>query len=177
VGVAALVLFSAGFTMQTLHNLPKTPETSTGPIYRLLRTQGDRSVPIVVSDVHTFMMLAYYAPADISSRLVYLAHPAASLRHLGHNTMDRGILDLKPWFGFRIEEYRPFVAAQPRFLVHVHGGYLGGQQANFNSLLPELAADFNWLLSELATTGNRIELEARDTNQLLFLVTVGEKGQ
>jgi hypothetical protein len=74
--------------------------------------------------------------------------------------MDRGILDLKPWFRLNIQESERYRSEHSRFLLYVHAGYLGGQ----------VAPNFNWLLSDLAATGWHLELKAREQNQLLFLV-------
>ena len=70
--------------------------------YEFLRSVSHNELPIVVSNPHTFMKLVHYAPQDLASRLVYLADPEASLRSLGHNTVDRGMLDLKPWFQLNV---------------------------------------------------------------------------
>jgi hypothetical protein len=100
--------------------------------------------------------------------LYALADPERSLRDLGHNTMDRGILDLKPWFRLNIQESERYRSEHFRFLLYVHAGYLGGQAApNFSG---QVAPNFNWLLSDLAATGRHLELKARQQNQLLFLV-------
>jgi hypothetical protein len=129
-------------------------------IHEFLRSNAEGSLPIVASDLHTFMELAYYAPRDIASRVVYLADPQASLRYLGHNSVDQGILDLQPWFGVKVEQYAPYVASHQRFLVYVRDKYLNNPTANIN-----------WLLSELTTTDRRIELRSRHEDGLLFLVS------
>ena len=155
-GVAILSLSCAGFGMLSARNFQGTPETSLGKVYELIGREHITNLPVVVSDAHSFMMLSHYAPRELSSRLVYLADPKASLRHLGHDTIDRGILDLKPWFGFHIEEYGRYLEAQPMFFVYVNGGRLSG---------------LNWLLTELASAPYHIELRARIDDHLLLLVT------
>jgi len=135
--------------------------------YKFLQSEGDQVLPIVAADLHTFMTLAHYAPPSLSSRVVYLADPQASIRHLGHDTVDRGILDLKPWFHVAAEEYAPYLASHSRFLVYtrVRGdrSWLGcywGQPWNLS-----------WLLYELHRAPVRIELRGRNDDDLLFLVT------
>ena len=127
--------------------------------YEFLRSDSENKLPIVASDLGTFMQLSHYGPRDIASRLVYLADPEASLRHLGHNSVDRGILDLKPWFPLKIESYRPYIDSQRRLLVYVRG-YMNNQRL-----------DFKWLLSELGTIHWQIELRNRNQDGILFLVT------
>ncbi|MDH4193261.1 MAG: glycosyltransferase family 39 protein [Nitrospirota bacterium] len=156
VGVAFLLLLFTGFGMLFVRSIHSTPEASLGKVYELITREPIISFPVVISDAHSFMMLSQYAPHELSSRLVYLADPKASLRHLGYDTVDRGILDLKPWFGFHIEEYSQYLEEQPRFLVYVNGGRPGG---------------LNWLLTELASAPYHIELRAKIDDHLLFLVT------
>jgi hypothetical protein len=81
--------------------------------------------------------------------------------------VDQGILDLKPWFRLKVEEYGPYVASQQRFLVY-------GKIGNFNGLLSELTAAnvrISWLLSELIAANMQIELKGQNGNSLLFLVS------
>ncbi len=155
-GIAILFLSCVGFGMISARNLQGTSEASLGKAYELIGSEHTGSLPVVVSDAHSFMILSHYAPRDMSSRLVYLADPKASLRHLGFDTIDRGILDLRPWFGFNIKEYGRFLEAQPNFFVYVSAGRLGS---------------LNWLLTELASAPYHIELRARVDDHLLFLVT------
>ena len=91
------------------------------------------------------MTLTYYAPPDISSRIVYLADPQASIRYFGHDTVDRGIIDLKPWFPVQVEEYGPYIVSHERFLLYarVRGerdwlGFFWGEPWELNWLLYEL---------------------------------------
>jgi hypothetical protein len=164
-GAIVLLLSCVGLVMTWGRSLPITPEITLGPVYTLVRSQAESDLPVVVSDPHNFMMLAHYAPHDLSSRFVYLADPARSLRHLGHNTMDRGILDLKPWFRLNIQDAEGYEREHARFLLYVHAGYLGGPLSG-----GQVTPDFNWLLSDLAATGWQLELKARQDNQLLFMV-------
>lgn len=165
-GAIVLLLSCGGFVMLWARSLPTTPETTLSQMYTIVRSEPESELPVVVSDPHNFMMLAHYAPHDLSSRFVYLADPERSLRHLGHNTMDRGILDLKAWFRLNIQESEGYRSEHSRFLLYVHAGYLGGPLSG-----GQVAPDFNWLLSDLAATGWHLELKARQDNQILFLVT------
>jgi hypothetical protein len=123
-----------------------------------LRSTTQVPLPIVVSEAHTFMKLAHYAPTDIASRLVYLADPDLALRQLGQTTVDRGLLALSSVFRANVQTYDAFIDSQERFFIYGPNG---------NS---------SWLLSELPTTEMRIELKGRNKDNLLFLVshTVGQ---
>jgi hypothetical protein len=141
--------------MTVARDFQKTTKASLDyvKIYKFLRSEPESRLPIVVSDPLTFMKLTYYAPRDISSRLVYLADPGASLRYLGTATADQQMLGLKSWFRLKIEEYGPYVASQRRFLVYGYVRYM------------------NWLLDELETANMRIELRSRNKDNVLFLVS------
>jgi dolichyl-phosphate-mannose-protein mannosyltransferase len=158
-GVSLVVLLCGGFVMAEVRTFQSIAEISStqAKTYEFLRSNNESNLPIVASDPHTFMTLAYYAPRDITSRLVYLADPQASLRYLGHSTVDRAMLGLKPWFGLRVEEYASYVASQQQFLVYGPIGWL------------------NWLVSELTATNRRIELKGRNRENLLFLVSATER--
>jgi hypothetical protein len=121
---------------------------------KLIEAARERDLPVVCSDQHLFLKLSHYAPADVRRRLVYLADPEASMRYLGHNSLERGMLDLlKPWFRLNVQEYRSFVAAGRPFL-------LCGDPANF----------LNWSLTELTSSDAQIDFRGRNQEILLFLV-------
>lgn len=118
-----------------------------------LRAKGAPDLPIVISEHHTFFPLAYYAPPDIASRLVYLADPEASLRLRGHNSAEVGALRLLgPWFHLNVQEFRSYITTQRRFLFYGSIGH------------------WNYILSELEAVNAHIEYLGRDGDRLLFLV-------
>jgi hypothetical protein len=163
-GATLVLSLCGGFMMLEVTNFLNLAEANLrqARTYEYLRSDSESKLPIVASDLGTFMELAHYAPRDIASRVVYLADPQASLRYLGHNSVDQAILDLRPWFRLKVEEYAPYVASQQRFLVYVRGGYLNNR-----------VVDFKWLLSELSKTNWRIELRSRGEDGILFLVSSG----
>jgi hypothetical protein len=83
----------------------------------LLQGQADPALPIVAAEPHVFMALAHYAPPAVTDRLVYLGDVEASQRRLGHNSVERGMVDLVgPWFRLPVRPYKSYIAAHPRFL-------------------------------------------------------------
>jgi dolichyl-phosphate-mannose-protein mannosyltransferase len=166
IGASLVVLLCGGFVMGEVRTFQSIVEDSSAEAetYEFLQSNNEDKLPIVASDLYDFMTLAHYAPPDIASRIVYLADPQASQRHLGHSSVDQGILDLKPWFRLKIEEYAPYVASQQRFLLFVRGQCLNRRFRRWQ-----------WLLSELTTTDRRIELKGRNRNNLLFSVSATER--
>lgn len=171
-GTCFTLFFCGWFVMAAVIQFKHQTVTATSwsNNYEFLQSGVDPILPIVAADLHTFMTLAYYAPPAVSSRVVYLADPQASLRYLGHDTVDRGILGLKPWFPVVVEEYGSYVASHDRFLVYlqVQGerswlGYYWGRPW-----------EWSWLLYELPSAPVHIKLLSRNDDGLLFLVTAQE---
>ena len=93
--------------------------------------------------------------------MVYLADPALALRHLGHNSVERGMLDLlRSRFGMPVREFEPFYAEHPRFLVYGDFMRLGF---------------LNWMQQELRTRGTHLELLNREGDNMLLLASRGTK--
>jgi hypothetical protein len=172
---AALVFFSCSWflVMYVLYfQQTRAVSVSQAKTYRFLQSESESELPIVVADIHTFMKLVYYAPRDIAARFVYLAAPEAALRHLGFTTVDRGMLDLKPWFHLKVEEYGSYVASQQRFLVLARSFDDQGKLWNRGQI-----SKLTWLLIELKAASRRIELRGQNEDDLLFLVSPKEQSE
>jgi len=142
----------------TGHSVPISRATVERPI-NWVAAVPDRTLPIVVADPHTFTVVWHYDDA-IRPRLVYLADPDLALERLGHNSVERGMLDLvRPWFGMNVLEFEPFIARHERFLVY--GDFVR-------------RAFLNWLLPELHARGLRTELLNRSGDDMLLLVSRDE---
>ena len=141
--------------------------TQWSKTYAFMRLENDPALPIVVADLHSFMALVHYAPRDLSTRLVYLADPQASVRYLCNDTIDRGILDLKPWFHVPVEEYGPYIASHERFLLYAR---VQGERHWLGFFWGE-PWEWNWLLNDLHNFPVRVELRDRSDDNILFLVT------
>lgn len=73
---------------------------------------------IVISDVTVFHQVSFYARRDFQRNFAYLCDPDNSVKYLGHDTVDRGLLDLKPWFPLNALETTRYLNEHPRFLVY-----------------------------------------------------------
>ena len=117
-------------------SLPVRPVSVARPA-EWVAAVGDRDLPLVVADPHSFIVLSHYGAHGITPRIVYLADPDRALKLLGHNSVERGMVDLiQPWFHMNVVRFEPFVAEHTRFLVY--GNFV--QQSFLNWLLPELRA-------------------------------------
>jgi hypothetical protein len=121
-------------------------------IVELLQTSGHETLPIVAAEAYLFYTLSYYAPPSIAHRVSYLADPACELQYLSHDTVDRGLLSLKPWTRLNVSPYRTFVHDEPAFLVI---GYVG---------------DWSWLTYRLIADGLAPTLVGRTGHRLLLFV-------
>jgi hypothetical protein len=155
--ILLVLCLAAGFVRRagmTLQDSAKRVQSREGTV-RMLQAEPEKDLPIVCSDPHAFLVLSHYAPPDIRSRLIYLADPEASLRYLGHNSIEQGMFDLlKPRFRLNVQTYRPFLASGKPFL-------LCGSTEHF----------LNWLLTDVVSSGAHLELKGRNQDVLLFLVS------
>jgi hypothetical protein len=161
VGTALLVAMAGSFVLSQYGDLRTTIEEANFRLAAsdLLQKQAEPTLPIVASEPHVFMALAHYAPSAVTDRLVYLGDVEASLRHLGHNSVERGMLDLVgPWFRLPVEAFEPYIASHPRFWVYGNLGWL------------------TWITDELRADGWRIELQDRLGGEYLLLVTRPDEG-
>jgi 4-amino-4-deoxy-L-arabinose transferase-like glycosyltransferase len=153
-----IICFVGWFGILQLEALQRVSNNSLGAAVKLFETENESNLPIIASDPHTFIELAHYAPPEITSRLVYLADPAASLKQLGHNSVERGMVDLLgPWFHLNVTDYNSYVVSHPRFLIYGNLGFL------------------NWVTNRLKEDGMRSELRGRNGDKFLFLVEANEK--
>ena len=125
-------------------------------VIKMIEADAAKDLPVVLSDQHLFLDLSHYG-GDLRPRLIYLSDPEASMRHLGHNSLERGMIDLlKPWFHLNVQPYGPYIASQSAFL-------LCGDPQHF----------LNWVLDDLVSSGAQLELRARQKAVVLFLVRPG----
>ena len=108
--VAAVLASLFVFVFQ-VHELKDEVDTVrvrlTGDIQSLSVT-GDQAVAVM--DTTKFQRISFYAPRRLASRLVYLSDPTASIHYLGHDTEDRGLRDLRPWFPLHVVPAQAFLA-------------------------------------------------------------------
>ena len=86
--------------------------------YHQMLAAAEADEPIAIAESSIFHKLWFYGPRDFRWRISYLSDPAYSIKYLGHDTVDRGLLELKPWFGENVQPFREYAARTPRFLVY-----------------------------------------------------------
>jgi hypothetical protein len=108
--------------------------------------------PIAVMEVSVMHRLSYYAPRRLASRLVYVADPNSSIAYLGHDTVDRGLLDLRFWFPINIVRADSFLTDNSQF-------YVFGKTTTWS-----------WLTFDLAKWGQTKLLARGESGRLLFSI-------
>lgn len=156
---AALIVLFIGWFGLTQYEAVR--EVSSNPYLkraRLFASERQTDLPIVAAEPHTFIEFVHYGAPELTSRVVYLADPEMSLKHMEHNSVERGMVDLlKPWFKLNVVDYQSFILSRPRFLVYGKLGFL------------------NWIVPQLKEEGMRIELLANEDEMFLFLVYPAEQ--
>jgi dolichyl-phosphate-mannose-protein mannosyltransferase len=109
--------------------------------------------PVVMSDLTRFHRLSFYARRDLGSRLVLLADPEKSIRYMSTDTVDRGLLDLNPWFPLNVRWFHEWIAEHPSFLVWASIG------------------DWSWIPNGVADLGALASLKAVLKECVLMSVT------
>ncbi len=110
------------------------------------------NAPIAVMEVSVAHRLSYYAPRQLASRVVFVADPNSSIAYLGHDTVDRGLLDLRPWFPIDIVRADSFLTDNRQF-------YAFG-----------LTGQWSWLTFDLPKWGQTKLLARGEQGRLLFSV-------
>jgi hypothetical protein len=118
---------------------------------RTLSRSGDAQIAMM--DMTVMHQLSYYAPRELATRVNYLADPDKSIEYLKQDTVDRGLLDLRPWFPMKVIRVESFLAENPRFLAYGEAG--GG---------------WTWITYELPQWGETRLIERVDKQRMLFSV-------
>ncbi len=156
--ILSLLCLLVGFSVKSILDFEKWDQEreSMKQQFQFLSARADKNTPIVFAQ--SILRLHYYGPKELASRVYYLADPKESTRYLGHDTMDRGFLDLRPWFPLRnVQPYDLFIKANSRFYIY----HLNWQEE----------WKWTWIFYTLLADHKRIEMIAREGDQFLFLVT------
>jgi hypothetical protein len=78
--------------------------------------------PLALADPLIFHQVSFYSPRPMLHNIAYVASPESSVKYLQQDTVDRGLLDLRPWFPLQIVPSRTFLAEHSEFLVYTYIG-------------------------------------------------------
>ncbi len=121
--------------------------------FERLLSQGDASLPVVVTNGREFVPLAYYAPRHITGRLVALLDPQAARERTGTDSIELDIEVLQRYLPIVVRRYEEFEAAHDRFLLYAtpgHGEWWQSRLLRDGFTLRTLAADGSRVLYEVS---------------------------
>ena len=144
--LAAVMLAALGLVTLDIP-APRNPFLEEPILAKALATE-----PVVVSDGQLFLQLWQYAPQTLKSRLLFLADAHAAVEYMGFETIDTGILILRPWAPVNVVEYRNFFAPGREFLLYR------------NLLRPE------WLLAKVMKDGGSARVQEFNSRRELLRV-------
>lgn len=158
--VAALALLSIGLARQEVtfwrdKDVAKLdmPGASLGT---LLSSAGNTNLPLVVPEGQTYVEFAYYAPAEISDRLVGVVDRTDAVVYTGSDSVDRQVAVLPCCLKLRVYEFSVFLAKYPRFLLYSDGSAV------------------DWWPAWLRRDGYLLESVASQENTKIYLVDRSE---
>ena len=131
----------------------------TAALEGLLGAAANSTLPIAVADARDYLVFAYYASPGLSSRLVYLADPRASVAFIRTDSGDRQLLLLQHYYALRIRDIDAFSNRIPSYLVFSRDKSKG-----------------QWLPAKLAHDGTILRTLARDSASTIYGVNLKPLG-
>jgi hypothetical protein len=77
---------------------------------------------LAISEVTVFHRLSFYGPISFTRRVSYLADAEREIRYCGFDTVDRGLLALRPWFPINTQPFGRYLREHDRFRVYGYEG-------------------------------------------------------
>lgn len=128
------------------------------PVVRLVESASARAdLPVVVSDGHDYIPLAYYASPDWAKRFVAVVDPEQSIVYSGSDSLDRQMSALRCCFPLQVYNFRDFASQHATFLLYSGGG------------------EWDWWPFRLLHDGYSLQLLAAEKSRRLYLATVKAK--
>jgi hypothetical protein len=157
VAASLLILaIAAWFTASRFHRVQflQVERSELQDLIRRLDSEGSASTPIVTGSSDLFYKISYYSPTERKGRYIFLADTERAQKYLGHDTVDRSLLALNPWFGLRVERYGEYIARETEYMA-------------FSDLNPV----WDWLPSALLDDNRQLRVVRRKGPLLLFSVS------
>jgi hypothetical protein len=115
---AALLFFVvSGIRMTRIHALSVTRLSE-----QMSLLDRHTESPLALSDITVFHQVSFYSPRKTIQNVSYVANAESSVKYLQQDTVDRGLLDLRPWFPLQIVPSQTFLAEHREFLVYAYIG-------------------------------------------------------
>jgi hypothetical protein len=126
----AAMLYFVAHEMRTIR-IQALSVTKLSEQMHLLEAHTDS--PLALSDITIFHQVSFYSPRKMIQNASYVADAESSVKYLQQDTVDRGLLALRPWFPLQIVPSQTFLAEHREFLVY---SYIGAWSWLTYELLP-----------------------------------------
>ena len=151
--IAAVIATSFAITARATMRTLADRQASLHDLIAWLDTVATDREPLVIADSQSFYALSYYSPPWLKARCIYLADAARSLKYLGHDTPDRSLSALAPWFGLNVNDYAGYLASHAEMKVWVPPN-----------------EKWSWLLPALIDDGQKLTIIGRNGTSILYSV-------
>lgn len=111
-------------------------------------------LPVVVTNTHEYLQLAYYAPPGLSSRLVSIVDPGAARRYANNDSDDKALTLLADFSPLRVYDFQSFHNYYSSFLLY-----------------EDSREPLGWWPQRLVDDGYILRVVASAGEELVFLVT------
>ncbi|MGA8075369.1 MAG: hypothetical protein WB995_17980 [Candidatus Acidiferrales bacterium] len=123
----------------------------------LVTSAGHPDLPVVISDGLEYLPIAHYAAPPWSERFVTLVDPQAALTFAGNDSLDRGLIVLRPFAPLHVYDYKDFALQHPTFLLYTSNG--SGRDPH------------DWWPDRLFRDGYALKVLAVDHQRTIYLAT------
>ena len=131
------------------------PQSDTTSVEQFIETAGHSELPVVVSDGLSYLSLNYYASPEWSKRFVFVGDADLAAKYLGTDSVDKNVLDLRPYLPIHASEFSEFVSTHSEFLLYSEDPGYG----------------FGWLPYHLSRGPWSLRVYLKAPNRTLYLVT------
>ena len=111
-----------------------------------------KDLPLVVSDSQAYLVIQHYASPELRRRLVAIVDPANADRYVGNDSVDKGMLALRPLIPLDLYDFSQFAAMHRSFLLYSND------------------SPFDWLPIRLLQEGDTMRLLADQDYGAMYLV-------
>jgi hypothetical protein len=123
-------------------------------VERLVDLAGHADLPVVVSDGHDYLQMAYYASPEWASRFVEIVDPAQAVTYTGSDSVDKNQLALASFYPLQVYEFHDFAPDHSRFLLYSSGD-----------------AWWDWWPRRLRDDGYTLQIAAAEGREKIYFVT------
>jgi hypothetical protein len=155
--LVAVVLQEAYFWEAEQDAFGRFASPADAPERLMNSAKAESDLPIVVSDGHDYVPIAYYAAPDRRKRFVAIVDREKAVTYSGSDSLDQQMPGLQCCLPVQVYNFRDFARANASFFVYSGGG------------------DWDWWPRSLLDDGYSLQLLATEQNHRLYLARLKGK--